>query len=71
MVKEARKKLLYTKHFYFNIFLDYNFDLYLASLQCNVLALKKGDHSNCIFFFFFSHFPSQDSKERIDHPHIY
>ena len=41
----GHRKSYYIKLFDFNIFLNYNFDLYLASLQCNALALKKGDHS--------------------------
>ena len=47
----GHRKSYYTKLFDFNIFLDYNFDLYLTSLQCNALALNKEDHS--VFFFFF------------------
>ena len=49
----GHRKSYYTKLFNFNIFLGYNFDLYLASLQCNALALKKGDHSKCVFLFCF------------------
>ena len=46
----GHRKSYYTKLFDFNIFLDYNFDLICIWHPCNALALKKEDHSNCVFF---------------------